>query len=265
MDLASDDLIVLRHAKHLLERTSLAARLAQAIGTPIDKLFGLLPSGAAGVVLTATNKSLTAGLQFAVSTMGDQVRPPANWKHKTAVGITGAVGGAFGMATLAVELPISTVIMLRSIADVARSEGEPIHAAETRLACLQVFALGGPAPGDDAAESAYFAVRAALARALAEAAEHLAERGLAQQGAPAILRFTSQIAARFGIPVSEKLMAQSVPVIGAAGGALINLVFIQHFQDLARGHFTVRRLERKYGADVVNRTYLAVPPLAVGV
>jgi hypothetical protein len=46
-----------------------------------------------------------------------------------------------------------------------------------------------------------------------------------------------------------------VPAIGAAGGAAINLVFINHFQDMARGHFTVRRLERKYGAEVVREEY----------
>lgn len=254
--MSQDDVAALRRARQLLENTSLAARLAQAIGTPVEKLFGMLPSGAADMVLAATNKSLAAGLKFAVSSMEGQARPSANWTHKAAVAASGAVGGAFGMATLAVELPVSTVIMLRSIADVARSEGESIHLPEAGLACLQVFALGAPHARDAAAESAYFAVRAALAKALAEAAEHLAQRGLAQQGAPALLRFTTQVAARFGIPVSEKLVAQSVPVVGAAGGAMINLLFIQHFQDLARGHFTVRRLERTYGSDLVKQAYL---------
>jgi hypothetical protein len=258
VDLSTDDLSALRQARHLLENTSLAARLAQVVGTPVEKLFGMLPSGAAEMVQAATNKSLATGLKFALSTMGEEPIPASNWAHKAAVAASGAAGGAFGMTMLAVELPVSTVIMLRSIADVARSEGESIHNPETSLACLQVFALGGPRSDDDAAESAYFAVRAALARALAEAAEHLAERGLAQQGAPALLRFTSQIAARFGIPVSEKMVAQSVPLIGAAGGAMINLLFIQHFQDLARGHFTVRRLERKYDPGAVKRAYLTL-------
>ena len=41
----------------------------------------------------------------------------------------------------------------------------------------------------------------------------------------------------------------------AAGGALINAIFVQHFQDMARGHFTVRRLERIYGTEAVRRAY----------
>lgn len=50
-------------------------------------------------------------------------------------------------------------------------------------------------------------------------------------------------------------MAQAIPVIGAAGGASINLAFINHFQSMAKAHFTVRRLECKYGEEMVQRTY----------
>ena len=37
--------------------------------------------------------------------------------------------------------------------------------------------------------------------------------------------------------------------------ALINLLFTDHFQDMSRGHFTVRRLEREFGADEVRTAY----------
>jgi hypothetical protein len=225
-------------------------------GAPLDKLFSVLPQGAADAIGVATNKALQAGLRFAISTMGNRNRSSVEWIHKSMAVVSGAAGGAFGLPALAIELPVSTIVMLRSIADIARSEGEVIKTPEASLACLEVFALGGHQRGDDAAESGYFAVRAALAKALAEAAEYIAERGLAQEGAPAVIRFITQIGVRFGIPVSEKVMAQSVPVVGAAGGAVINLLFIDHFQDTARGHFIVRRLERKCGPDVVKTAYL---------
>jgi hypothetical protein len=45
------------------------------------------------------------------------------------------------------------------------------------------------------------------------------------------------------------------PVVGALGGATINVLFIDHFQDMARGHFIVRRLERRYGQDEVEKKY----------
>ena len=67
-----------------------------------------------------------------------------------------------------------------------------------------------------------------------------------------------KIAERFSVQVSEKAAAQAIPAIGAAGGAIINTLFIDHFQDMARGHFIVRRLERKYGKEIVEETYKAV-------
>lgn len=254
--LSGVDRIELRRAKSLLENRGLAVRIANAVGAPVEKLLGALPEHAAQMIHAATSKSLNAGLRAVVSQMDDAPAPPAQWMHTLAVATTGAVGGAFGLATLAIELPVSTVIMLRSIADIARSEGQSIKQPEVQLACVEVFALGGPSRADDAAESGYFAVRAALAQTLAEAARHIAERGVTGGAAPALVRLTSQIAARFGIPVTEKVMAQSVPVLGAAGGAGINILFIKHFQDLARGHFIVRRLEAQYGAEAVRAAYL---------
>ena len=35
----------------------------------------------------------------------------------------------------------------------------------------------------------------------------------------------------------------------------MNYAFIAHFQDVARGHFTVRRLERTYGKEKIRIEY----------
>ena len=69
------------------------------------------------------------------------------------------------------------------------------------------------------------------------------------------MRLIAQLATRFGVNVSEKAAAQAVPVIGAAGGAVINVLFIDHFQDMARGHFTVRKLERIYSSERIREEY----------
>ena len=70
-----------------------------------------------------------------------------------------------------------------------------------------------------------------------------------------VVRFISQIAARFGVSVSQKLAAQAVPILGAVGGAAVNAAFADHFQTMARGHFIVRRLERTHGAEAVGFEY----------
>ncbi len=256
--LTQADLAELRYAKSLLENPGLAARISNAVGTPIEKGLAMLPEGANDIIITTTRKALETALEFALSTLDAQPQNASNWLHKTLAGISGAAGGAFGLSALAVELPVSTTIILRSIADIARSEGENIHLPETRLACLEVFALGGASSKDDAVESGYFTVRATLAKSLSEAAHYLASNAAVQKTAPPLVQLLAKIAARFGIPVTQKALAQSLPVVGAAGGALINTLFVDHFQSMSRGHFIVRRLERQYDVEIIRQVYLVL-------
>ncbi len=256
MELSRTDLDDLRRAKRLLERPGLAIRLTHLLGTPVEKAVALLPARWSDVVHDATLKSLRAALTLAVMTLDPAARSrPSTRFHRALVVATGAGGGYFGLPAMTLELPISTTIMLRSIADIARSEGEDLAQLAARLSCLEVFALGGRPRGDDAAETGYFALRTALARAVGEAAELIARTGTVEEGAPALVRLIAAIASRFGVAVSDKVAAQAIPIIGAAGGALVNHLFIGHFQDVARGHFTVRRLERRYGGEPVRSAY----------
>ena len=47
----------------------------------------------------------------------------------------------------------------------------------------------------------------------------------------------------------------AVPILGAVSGGAVNYLFMNHFQEMARGHFVVKRLEKKYGTALVERTY----------
>jgi hypothetical protein len=255
--MTDEDLAALATARRLLEHPGLAARATSLLGTPIEKGFEKLPESWREKIGQISTASLNKALAVAIRTMDSaQVEPSSDKLHMLAVALSGGVGGAFGLMALAVELPMSTTIMLRSIADIARSEGEDIEDSEAALACIEVFALGSTrSDDDDAVDSAYFATRAALARSVSEAAAFIAEKGLVEEGAPALVRFVAQVSSRFGISVSEKAAAMAVPIVGAAGGALINTMFLSHFQDMARGHFIVRRLERKYGKAPVQLAY----------
>jgi len=243
-------------AVDLLENPSFAAKVTNLIGAPVERAITLLPDGLSEKLLSSTQKALSKALDLAVSSLDERYRgKPANGAHRVLTTVSGAIGGALGLMALTVELPISTTLMLRSIADIARSEGEQITDVHTKLACLEVFAMGGTSQADDGAETGYFAVRAALAGAMTEAAKYLAEHGLAGSGAPALVRFLSKIASRYSIQVSEKAAAQAIPLLGAAGGATINLLFMDHFQNMARGHFIVRRLEAVHGKEPVRDAY----------
>lgn len=253
--LSAEDFDALQRAVQALENPSLAARLTNMVGKPIELIGYALPTAASNAISTATSKALEMALKVALKTMRHDSQGGSQLLHRALVSASGAAGGAFGLATLPLELPVSTIIMLRSIADIARSEGEDLSDPEAALSCVQVFALGGRTGSDDASESGYFALRGLLAKSVSEAARHVAQRGVTAEGAPVLVRFLTQVAARFGVVVSQKVAAQSLPVIGAVGGAAVNYAFLEHFQDIARGHFTVRRLERVYGKDVIQTEY----------
>lgn len=249
-------LLEIKEAQRILENPSLAARITNTIGRPIEKGFGLLPDNWNSQIEKITQTALLKASDAAIfSVNGRRSGKASNNMHKLGVAITGGVGGFFGLAGLALELPASTTIMLRSIADVARSQGEAIQVQETKQACLEVLALGGPSTADDATDSGYYAMRAMMAHSIASASRHLASRGLSEEGAPVVLRLIATVAPRFGIQVTEKAAAQALPFIGAASGALINTIFIDHFQQMAKGHFTMRRLERQYGAETIRQAY----------
>jgi hypothetical protein len=258
MSLEPKDYEDLRQAVVRLEKTRFIARLTHYAGQPIEKMIDTLPAGVSDRLQGVVRATVTRLLGMALKTMDARPRRASPRIHKMAGGLSGAIGGAFGLTALAVELPLSTAIMLRSIADIARSEGEDLTMVEGRLACLEVFALGGRSAADDGADTGYYAVRASLAKALSEAAQHIARKGLTEKGAPVLVRFIAQISSRFGALVSEKVAAQAVPILGAAGGAGINLLFLDHFQETARGHFIVRRLERIYGKERVRHAYLEI-------
>ena len=256
--LSSSDLEDLKRARELLENPGIAAKLSSLIGSPVEKGVKLLPARVQKGVHKAAEVALMKALEVAVKTLGGDTRATKSREkgHQLAVAASGALGGAFGLAALTWELPMSTTVMLRSIAAIAAAEGENPRHLETKLACLTVFALGSTRDErDNAAESAYFAARAALASAVSEATKYLAEKGLAKAGAPALVRLVTLIGARFGIVVTEKAAAQAIPILGAAGGAMINTVFMSHYQDMARGHFIVRRLEKIHGAEPVRKAY----------
>jgi hypothetical protein len=254
--LTAGEIEQLRAAVRALEGGGFASRLANLLGRQIETAGRALPAPARELVARATESALRAALRIALRTV-DVKAPPraATGMHKALAAASGAAGGAFGLGAIAFELPVSTTIMLRSIAQIAREEGEDLSQPEAALACVEVFALGGRSAADAAVDGGYFAVRTLLAKTVGESARFILQRGLADETAPILVRLVAQIGARFGLVVSQKVAAQAIPVLGAVGGAAVNLAFTEHFQTVARGHFTVRRLERAHGADAVRFDY----------
>lgn len=229
--------------------------MSALVGSPVALFLDVLPASFRRVMTNVVRDSLAKAMHLVAGSMGAKQSRPFRKLHSSIAMAAGAAGGAFGAPALAVELPFTTCVMLRSIADIARAEGEDLNDPETRVACMEVFAFGAPGGGVDSAGLGYFAVRQALAREAERVAQILAVGALRDETAPVVLRFLEVVASRFGLVVGEKAAAQFLPVVGALGGATINLLFMRHFQAMAAGHFTVRRLERLYGADAVREQY----------
>ncbi|WP_457796391.1 EcsC family protein [Methylocystis sp. S23] len=255
--LSGSDFDALRKAVAALERQSFAGRVSRLAGRQMGIASSPLPPQVKEMATAAARKALATALNVALSSLEGSPQGDSTRLHRRLAAFAGGIGGAVGLASLPIELPLSTTIMLRSIADIARNEGESLREPETGLACLEVFALGGHTD-DNVFEGGYLAVRGLLAKSVSDAARHVAARGVAQESAPALVRLISQLSSRFGVVVSQKIAAQAVPIIGAVSGAAINLAFTEHFQTLARGHFAMRRLERVYDPVMVRAHYARI-------
>jgi hypothetical protein len=278
------DLTFIREAVEYLENPSFLMKAANLLGKPVESLGQLLPERVRETAASVVDNALTKALEVALVTLPsktgqqlhgvvdlDAVASEGRWdrmKHNLAAGMTGAVAGTFGVKALAIELPVTTTIMMRDIAAVAMSYGEDASDQSVKLQCLAVFSIGGAAgeegKSQSAMESTYYASRVALANLMREAVQYVTRlsaeqlaRDLSSGASPVLVRLIAQVASRFNLVVNQKLVAQAVPAIGAVGGALVNVAFNAHFDRVARYHFGIRALERRYGNDAVQAAYHA--------
>ena len=186
--------------------------------------------GSRPAIARVVEAALTRAFDVAVLRLhhqGEQVR--SRRFAAPLVVLSGAAGGFFGLGGFVPDATVTTLAIMREIARIAQDEGEDLGDADAREACLQVFALN---PGE--AEMGYFGSRLVL------------------QGRPLAL-LVAEVASRFGVSLSQKFALQAVPVVGAFSGATLNAAFLAHYRDLARAHFTIRRLERMFGVDAVRQ------------
>jgi hypothetical protein len=237
-----------------LENPNFAARLADYAGVPVNRVLGILPKVANNQLGALVRSAIMKGLDVAIDTLEDEPPPtPATWFSSFLAGVAGGVSGLVGIAALPVELPLTTTFMLRAIAAIARHEGEDLSNIEARLACLEVFALGSKR--NEKIDVGYYAARALLSKYTNDVIAFVAERGAVDVSAPVVSSMVSEIVSRFGLVVSDKVAAGALPILGAVGGATVNVIFMDHFQRIAQAHFALRRLERTYGATNIRRRY----------
>ena len=215
------------------------------VGRALPTAMGLAPGlqdRMAGVAQSALARAfdvavlgMAQGTAPSLPVAGQASKRTGGHRARLLVAASGAAGGAAGLAGFAPDAAVSTLAIMRRIARIAQEEGEDLSQDAARRACLEVFALRSGVPGEHVGEpdAGYFPTRLLL------------------QGGP-LVRLLAEVAGRYGMQLGQKLAAQAVPVAGAVCGAAINTAFMAEYEELARAHFTVRRLERIYGSAAVR-------------
>ena len=258
--IATADHAALKNAVRYLEGRNFAARLADYAGVPVNRVLGVLPKAVNKQLASMVRGAVMKGLEVAVDTLDDKPpRSPAMGFSTFLAGVTGGVSGLFGFGALAFELPLTTTLMLRAIAEIAQHQGEDLSTLEARLACLEVFAYGSKRT-DENLDVGYYAARALISKYSHDIAALALERGAIDASAPVVASLVGEIVSRFGLVVSDKVAAGALPILGAVGGATVNIVFMDHFQRVAHAHFTLRRLERTYGSAHIKERYAELAP-----
>lgn len=279
-NLSDQDLEFIAKAAEFLENDSLTQKIIGVVGKPLEIAQDKLPDKVKDTISVSVEKALHSALKVVIGTvqypksveLSLEQRKTLSAKHSllhtVSSSVSGAVGGFFGPISLPVELPVSTSIMLRGISSIAQDWGFALHDPKVQLECLYVFTLGSKhSKKDDGTDSTYFTSRVGFSEIMRQTASFMAKSSskellssIETGSAPIVLRFIAKVATYFEIIVTEKVMAEALPLVGALGGGAINALFSDFFMSAARYHFGLLHLEETYGHDAVEVAYNGLRP-----
>ena len=204
--------------------------LMNRLGGSLEGQLALLPKGLRKQLEAVTVSALSRAMDVA-SYAGRA--PDFGPRGPMAVAIaSGAVGGVGGLATSLAEIPVTITIILHSIRQVAVAHGFDPDTPAIRAECLAVFGAGSPIGGDDGVNTSFLGARLAVT-------------------GPAVQALIARIAPRLAAALGPKLVAQSVPLLGALAGAGLNAAYISYYREIAEIRFGLLRLAERHGVDTV--------------
>lgn len=230
--------VVVEAADKYIAARNVFAKVVSTFGGAIESGFKKLPDDWQGQIVEKVRVVLEEAQKLATAGMDNEPgRESSDGMYKALVMMSGAGGGAAGLPGLLVELPTTTMLFFRSIADIARAMGHDLTDPRIQAVCFEAFAYGGPLDEDDDADVTFFT---------------------AKLGTGQLAEVIARVALRYAINLSPKIAAQAVPLVGGALGAGINYGFLSFYQDMARVLFTLVPLEFKHDPEMVRSCFASV-------
>ena len=192
-------------------------------------IIKLIPTRARSALENSLSKALIQAYRAAARSQIRQIHPRLDSATNLAlVAATGAAGGIGGLATTVPELPVTIGLFFRSMQRVATLYDRDIKSETTRQICLSMFASGKILESHMVSENDFIGIRLLLQDQL-------------------IQTFATDIAPRLLSTLSPRLFAP--PVIGAATGSALNMIYIKYYENLAHSYFQLARLAEIFGAE----------------
>lgn len=216
-------------------------RAVNAFGGQIEGWVAKLPASARRVIDDSAEKMLL-NLYSGAATAARLLPETSTRAHKFAAAMSGAAGGAAGIASAVVEMPATVMVMFAAMQRIAVEYGFDPNSQEVRLTCIDIFGSGGPGRADDGSNTAFLGARLSL-------------------NGTTVHALVARVAPAFSAMMTKSIASKSVPILGAAAGAGVNYAFAHYYCELAHARFGLQRLTQEYGEEAVVAAYKDVARL----
>jgi hypothetical protein len=214
--------------------------IVNKLGGAVEERMAVLPDAARAQIGTVVERALLAAHGMAGA--GDRLPDMGRQGPLAAAMVSGAVGGAGGIATSIAELPVTVTVILHAIRRAAREAGFDPDDPAIRAECLRVFTAGSPLAGDDGVNTSFLSARLTVT-------------------GPAIAQVIQSVAPKLAAAMGQKLATQAVPVLGAVAGAALNAAFLRYYREMAEIRFALLALAQQHGAEPILAAFAdAVTP-----
>lgn len=208
--------------------------LVTRLGGALEGQFALLPEALRLRAEQITAQALEQA--YGLAAQGARLPETGGRGPMAAVMASGAAGGMAGLAGAIAELPFTITVLLHAIRREAARAGYDPDDPWIRAEALRTFGSGSPIAADDGIDTSFFTARLTLT-------------------GPAIQALIAKVAPRLAATLSQKLAAQSVPVLGALSGAALNAAFLRYYRETAAIRFALLRLAETHGAEPVLEAF----------